>query len=378
MKHLGILLPKSSTHPDIGYDFFFGLKGYFFSLGQNPNIHTANIGFGIDEDLLFSEAERMFLEKNVDLIVVFAEHPKVDKIFPLASQFKRPILVVNPGAKYPVDWKAPEFVFFLSLEEMLSAKLAAKFALAESGINQVINATNFYDGGYGIGDAFYLGQEAKNGRVTYNFVGKHKVSDFDAQPLTDYLGSVSEPNLVFSIFTGPILPYFLELIGQYFGPNILVCSQVMIHEMLSKKLISPLTFSKILSCSSIDPINENKDLGILKNYLENEVKRQYSIFSSLGWDAGLVIMKLLDDPELTWSFRNQFNESISLVGSRGEIFFHSESGHFLPQIYQIKILNGELETFPMVISEVIKEWEELIEKRSIPPQVGWFNTYLCS
>lgn len=378
MKTLGILLPKSSTHPEIGYDFFFGLKGYFFCLGQNPNIHTANIGFGIDEDLLFSEAERMFLEKNVDLLVVFAEHPKVDKIFPLASQFKKTILVVNPGAKYPVDWKAPEYVAFLSLEEMLSAKVAAKFALAESGIKNVINATNFYDGGYGIGDAFYLGQEAMKGQVVFNFVGKHKVSDFDARPLTDYLASVSEQNLVFSVFTGPILTHFLEVFGQHFESNVLVCAQTMFHDMLSEKLISHSAFPKILSCSSIDPSSENKGLGMLKNYLENEVKRQYSIFSSLGWDAGLVIMYLLDNSGLDWILRTESMKSISMKGIRGRLFFHAESGHFLPQLYQIKILNGKLETIPMTISKVIEEWEELVESRAVPPQVGWFNTYLCS
>ncbi|RIW12980.1 hypothetical protein D0X99_17965 [Algoriphagus lacus] len=378
MKNIGILLPKSSTHPEIGYDFFFGLKGYYSSKDQRPDFQTANIGFGIDEDLLFSEAERLFLDKNVDVLLVFAEHPKVDKIFPLASLFKKPMLVVNPGAKYPVQWEAPDFVTFLSLHEMLSAKVAAKSAVTQMGIKNGINATNFYDGGYGIGDSFYQGKESSGGQIKYNFVGKHLPSEFDARPLMEYLDSSLEPHLIFSIFTGSVLELYLQAMQTCSNSHVLVCSQIMVHEMIKKNLHDKSLLPRLFACSSFDPSTSNDSSLALKKYLHDLAKREISIFSYLGWDAGLVIDELLDKQGLDWTSEKAQLQSNLLNGSRGDLVFHALTGHFLPQLYIIDWSNEGIETKSIEVSEVVVEWEELISNRAQPPQVGWFNTYLCS
>lgn len=378
MKNIGILLPKSSTHPEIGYDFFFGLKGYYAGKDQTPDYHTANIGFGIDEDLLFSEAERLFLEKNVDILLVFAEHPKVDKIFPLATLFKKPILVVNPGAKYPLKWKTPEYVAILSLQEMLSAKIAAKLAVSQLGIKNGINATNFYDGGYGIGDSFYQGQEASGGQIKFNFVGKHLPAEFDPRPLLEYLDSNSEPHLIFSIFTGPVLELFLQAIQIHNASHVLVCSQMMLHEIRKNKLQEKTSLSRFFACSSLNPNSENEYSTALRKYLQEVAKREISIFSYLGWDAGLVIDEFIAKQDLDWTLQKAQLKSNMLNGSRGELVFHPETSHFLPQLYRINWSEKDLESDPIEVAAVVGEWEELIANRTTPPQVGWFNTYLCS
>lgn len=378
MKNIGILLPKSSTHPEIGYDFFFGLKGYYAGKNQTSDFHTANIGFGIDEDLLFSEAERLFLEKNVDILLVFAEHPKVDKIFPLATLFKKPILVVNPGAKYPWKWKTPDYVAILSLQEMLSAKIAAKLAVSQLGIKNGINATNFYDGGYGIGDSFYQGQETSGGQIKYNFVGKHLPAEFDPRPLLEYLDSNSEPHLIFSIFTGPVLELFLQAIQTHHRAQVLVCSQMMLHEIGKKNLREKTSSLRVFACSSLNPNSENEASTALGKYFQEVAKREIGIFSYLGWDAGLVIDELIAKQDLDWTLQKAQLKSNMLNGSRGELVFHPETSHFLPQLYRIHASDKGLETDAIELPIVVSEWEELIANRTNPPQVGWFNTYLCS
>lgn len=378
MKNIGILLPKSTTHPEIGYDFFFGLKGYFANQGQTPNFHTANIGFGIDEDLLFSEAERLLLEKNVDVLLAFADHPKVDKIFPLASLFQKPFLVVNPGAKYPLNWETPDYVTFLSLHEMLSAKVAAKQAVSRLGIENGIIATNFYDGGYGIGDSFFQGQEAAGAEIKFNFVGKHIPAEFDAKPLLEYLNTSTEPHLIFSIFTGSVLELFLKAVQTNSDSHVFVCSQIMLHEIVKKNLHGKSGLPRILSCASLDPNGSNDSSQALKKYLMEVAKRESSIFSFLGWDAGLVIDLLLVTPKMGRSLSNASLQNTSFKGCRGDLFFHAPTCQFLPQLYLISYSEKGINTISIEIPEVLDEWEELITNRALPPQVGWFNTYLCS
>ncbi|SFG57563.1 hypothetical protein SAMN04487988_105122 [Algoriphagus hitonicola] len=379
MKNIGLLLPKSSTHPDIGYDFFFGLKAFFsFQTDSNPVFHTANIGFGIDDDLLYSETERMFLEKNADVLVVFADHPKVDKIFPLAAQFGRTIIVLNSGAKYPVDWQAPDFVLFLTLGEMLSAKLAAKKSINLTGIIEGINTTNFYDGGYGIGDGFYLGQESAGGKVVFNFIGKHLEADFDPQPLVDYLSENQGKFLIFSIYTGKILPLFLKAIKGFGSKVTLVCSQAMIQEIVAKEHLQGMSLPEIFAFSSLNPEWKNQGFQPINEYIKNEVKRDVSPFSYLGWDAGEVIMRLSSKINYTWPEKVKQLEDKTIKGSRGNLKFHSKTGHFIGDQYQVRLRDRKLEVSKIELNEVFEEWEKFIETRSQPPQVGWFNTYLCS
>ncbi|MFC3415404.1 type 1 periplasmic-binding domain-containing protein [Algoriphagus hitonicola] len=320
----------------------------------------------------------MFLEKNADVLVVFADHPKVDKIFPLAAQFGRTIIVLNSGAKYPVDWQAPDFVLFLTLGEMLSAKLAAKKSINLTGIIEGINTTNFYDGGYGIGDGFYLGQESAGGKVVFNFIGKHLEADFDPQPLVDYLSENQGKFLIFSIYTGKILPLFLKAIKGFGSKVTLVCSQAMIQEIVAKEHLQGMSLPEIFAFSSLNPEWKNQGFQPINEYIKNEVKRDVSPFSYLGWDAGEVIMRLSSKINYTWPEKVKQLEDKTIKGSRGNLKFHSKTGHFIGDQYQVRLRDRKLEVSKIELNEVFEEWEKFIETRSQPPQVGWFNTYLCS
>jgi hypothetical protein len=379
MKNIGILLPKSSTHPDIGYDFYFGLKAYFADKPDfDPAIHTSNIGYGIDDDLMYSEAERMFLEKNIDTLVVFAEHPKVDKIFPLAAQFRRIILVVNPGAKYPVDWQAPDYVVFLTIGEMLSAKLAAKNAISDLGISKGINATNIYDGGYGIGDGFYLGQESVDGEVLFTFVSKHLEDEFDTNPLMDFLKEIQDQILIYSIFTGNILPLFLNTISSYNSHLILVSSAAMLHEIIDKEFQNSFSLPEIFAVTSLNPEWKNTEFQPIHDFFKNDAKREVSPFSFLGWDAGEVLHQLALASGAEWHDKAQQLEKTTITGSRGAMKFHLKTGHFIGIQYKVQLRGKQLKVSKIDLEEVLKEWEQFMVSRPHPPQVGWLNTYLCS
>ncbi len=133
MKNLGVLLPKSTTHPHIGPDFFYGIKGALsVNGGDDIAIHTSNIGFGVNTDLMYNEAEKLYLEKDADAVIVFADHPKADTLFPLAKNLKKLLIVASPDAKYPKQWGGEEYVLFMTLNEKISALLAGEYGARNS------------------------------------------------------------------------------------------------------------------------------------------------------------------------------------------------------------------------------------------------------
>ena len=110
---IGILLPNSTTYPLISYNFIAGLKGCLGQLAPAllPELHTSSIGFGTDQMQMLKEAQDMLLEKNADILVVFADHPVVECLFPLISSLKKLLIIVNTGAKYPPVKLQPYMIY---------------------------------------------------------------------------------------------------------------------------------------------------------------------------------------------------------------------------------------------------------------------------
>src|SRR5690606_8979788 len=168
----GILLPKSTTHPSIGYDFLTGMKLAVKRHAQWAcDWTTANIGFGVDEQLLVEKAEQLCLNEGVDVLVAFADHPRVGVLFPIVKSLNKLLIVVSAGAKYPVSWERHDHVIFLMLNEYLLARLTGGRAAAE-GLRDGVMATNFYDGGYAIAGSIVDGFRQEGGNIAYNFVGR--------------------------------------------------------------------------------------------------------------------------------------------------------------------------------------------------------------
>lgn len=383
MRRIGILLPKSTTHPEIGYDFFFGLKGSLQSKGkENFDFNTGNIGYGIDADLMFSEAERMFLEIDVDLLIVFADHPKVDKIFPLAKQFQRLIVIVNSGAKYPLHWQAADFVIFLTLEELLSARLAGINAPLELVISSGINATNFYDGGYGMSDAINQGFQESGGKIEFNFISKHLPDQFDPLPLLDFLKAKTSPAVMLSIYTGPILPFFLASVAKDVRLHYLICSAGMLNELVENEFFAEKSLPTIFGYSNINPEILQDSSNPLISHFAKTSARKVTSFTFLGWDVGILISTfsdlLFNSQKQDWkNLATEFSNS-NITGSRGTLRFDSLTHHFIGDQYKIVHLQDSTSVERLASDQVFSEWKSLIKSRETPPQVGWFNTYLCS
>jgi len=380
MKNIGLLLPKSTTHPQLGYDFFFGIKGALEHHGNTDlQIHTSNIGFGTDTDLLYAEAEKLFLEKSADILLVFADHPKVDVLFPLAVNLGKQMVVVNSSAKYPIQWKGPENILFLSLNEMISSLLLGEL---NSGGVPCIFASSFYDGGYAFGDTFYTAFTDNGGTIEYTFIGQPAGQAFDPTPLTSFLAEKNKSFNLFSAFTSPVSRKYLDAVKPFAGQVSLMASASMWNEIQADPTALNAQLPEITACSSWNPQLENEQHGALKKFLTDQVSRRESAFSALGWDAGLLLshlmMVLASSEPASWPSFKQALSTQSFTGCRGEMVFHPETHHFLAPQYFFHLQNQDVTVTPVSALEVSRKWDTLMRTKEPPPQTGWFNTYLCS
>ncbi len=374
---LGILLPKSTTHPLIGYDFLASLKLSMDTSGiNNYEVVTGNIGFGIDEDLIYQETERLCIEEGVDLLIAYADRPKIDGIFPLLKALNKLLIVVNSGGKYPESWQREENVIYLTLNELLNCRLTGKLA-ANEGILKGAMATSFYDGGYSLCHAIVEGFVDGKGQVEYNYISKLN-ADLDTSSMIDFLKSQTDQFAVLSVFSGDLASEFIQQIGYSQLDTVSIyASPMFLLDSMRKMEPSLLKVKGYLSwCPTLDlPLNKS-----FMEIFKESTKREASVFAALGWDAGL-ICKELAGSQSTHDYKA--TEMISYLkeqkirGTRGNLELDLDTQHYLAPSYLLTIKNGE----PVLLVDPIADafiWKEMVVATEELPLTGWFNTYLCS
>ena len=81
----GILMPRSTLYPSLGHDWLNGIKNQLKSCDRYAQIKllTDNIGFGTNEQEIYSRAEKMLLEEDADVVVLFADTAMGTMLSPL-------------------------------------------------------------------------------------------------------------------------------------------------------------------------------------------------------------------------------------------------------------------------------------------------------
>lgn len=381
---IGVLLPNSTTYPLISSNFMTGLKGSLAELATalSPEVMTASIGFGTDGTLMLKEAEILLLDKNADLLIVFADHPVVECLFPLINALKKLLIVVNSGAKYPPVKKQP-FVIYHTLNYALHCRLIGKQAAKVS--SKAVVATSYYDGGYSLCHAISKGYTDQGSAIAFNFVSKFKAEEFDMEPLTGFLTSNHDVRHIMAVYSD-LSQIFYEKLAIEFPANPL---NIFVNPAMLEELHLPeygLT-NKEVSVSSYVPWLAQLTMGgniAYCNSFKSKTGRIPDAFGALGWDTGRLLIKYLeaslDNP--LFNTKQLLNELLDakIEGAKGAIYIDSNTHQVFSPAYQVKLGAGNKlivqDTVPLV--EVLREWTEIYDD---PPQglvSGWINTYMCS
>jgi branched-chain amino acid transport system substrate-binding protein len=380
---IGILLPRSTDYPAMGFDLLDGLR---YSLKQEgiteATVIPENIGFGEDRQANYAKAEKLFMQDDIDLLVAYLSVSNAEALYPLIKTVGKPLLVLDPGMNHPALAPEPN-VFFISFQGMHAAYLAGKKA-AEGGA-EVILATSFYDGGYRGPWAYTMGIEAAGGRIVHNYVGHYKESEFTVKPLLDIMEEKKTERIAacFSTYLSTLFVNGLHEHNSGLPPATYYCSSFMAEEQLlgSYKLPGGNFYAFIPWSSGMN----NESNNLFKETIQKEKKKAANLFHLFGWEAGIIAAHLIRQAENSGTL---ITDAASSLGNyqynspRGRVHIHPETRTTYAPLHYAEIREGEENKCRLMIIEQVEigpgEHEEIMNKRPEGMTSGWFNNYFCT
>ena len=145
MLRTGILMPRSTLFPSLGLDILNGLKENLKKQGlyEKIKLFTDNIGFGVNEQEIYTKAEKMLLQDDVDIAIVCADTRIAEMLQPLFTSSNKILLMVNFGVNFPDNWQPAPTTITHSLNFCMHAGLTAKLAALETN-KKAINVVSYY------------------------------------------------------------------------------------------------------------------------------------------------------------------------------------------------------------------------------------------
>lgn len=363
---IAVLLPQSTTHPQLGYDFYSALQICLQTKGLEIEWHSASIGFGTDENEMISKAEDFILNKQVDVLVAFADFPKISGLANLLSATHVPLFVVNMGAKLPADWVGHPMMYYLTAQETLLSHLTGKLITEP----QAIIAANYYEGGYSPCQIMINSFMTTGGEILYNFIPHTVKPEFELNEVDTFLAEYQQPLAMMCFYSSPLTAVFWEQwetmqhreqIYLYAGSTFLMESLRHHKDQL-----------KQTNCMGLVAWHKGIETIENKSYLqlfEEKNKRNATCFGALGWDLGIVLHHYL----------TQQNTSFDDVEiTRGKVSYDKDFQTIIAPAYQLTT-GGNLLDFQFIpTSKLYEAWIDFKETNPEPITTGWVNTYLCS
>ncbi len=384
MLRLGILMPRSTLFPSFGLDILNGLK----ILLKHKNIFddivfiSDNIGFGTDEQEIYTKAEKMLLADDADVVILIGEARNTEMLHPLFTACNKILLTVNLGATVPENWLPQPTTLTHSLNFCMHASLTGKLAAEPPG-RPVANVTSYYDGGYT--QCFcMLNQNQQNGGIPlFNHVTHLRLDQFTLEPLVNMLEQSSELKTLLCLFSGEQAERFYEeipAIQKRFGLQLFV-SPMMLEESLKTALKESFHIGGVTGFVPWHASLNNDANHLFKEIYSGATHKNTNYFSLLGWETGLIIEKIIAEKNIGNNDATAILKAllkINFISPRGS-FKIDEHSHFSYGSTHLATCKNNGEVVIGKSEEEAKGYWEVFKQQSIPQgqSSGWKNTYLC-
>ena len=369
---IGLLLPGSSTHPLIPHNFMGGLNAALAAHQQADQFEffTAFIGFGTDEALISKEAEMLFMTKQIDLLIVFADEPKIQRLYALVNALKKQLIVVNHGAQFN-SRNNSNYIAWHTLNGILSTSLTGTEAKKYS--DEAIMVTSFYDGGYSLMQTMVDAFLTKEDGLSANFVLSHLLREFDATPVKNFLLKHKKPLLC--ALSGDLVEEFFKQMNDLEGAGEvkIYASPVLIEE--TNLLTAEINFP-IAGFTCWHPhINTEENLKLLSSF-EQVNGRAADAVAALGWDTALILFHIKNSKQKD----NQAFIGLDMTAAKGKLNFDPDTNRFLSSQYLANYTPGNKFEYSASLSQtdILSAWKNITAAHPNGTNAGWINTYLCS
>lgn len=385
MLRIGVLLPRSSLFPAFGLDILNGIKCCFKqnNISDNFAFITDNIGFGVDEAEIYTKAEKLLLQDDVDVAVVVADLHVGELLSPLFSASNKLLLMVNMGTGIPESWKPAPTTIVHSLNLSMHVRLTGKLAAEENENKKGVYILSYYDAGYRQTYSMINSHQKNGGEPVLTHVTHIKKEEFTLAPVEHFLTDNRDVKTLLCLFTGDMADQFCEAIiplQKKFGLNIY--ASTMLLEAYREKFLSqqPGSFP-IKGYTCWLPELDNETNAVFKIAIKTTTNKGATIFGVLGWDAGLLLKEILQQ-------KSEGNENTAqIISALCNKVYESPRGWMKLDLNTF-FTYGPSWLISWSANETIKqvqeyktteeEWKSFTSE-NFPPDAhsGWRNTYLC-
>lgn len=372
LRRIGLLLPRSTDYPSIGYDILDGLRLGLKSAGQEDvQFFFDNIGFGENASDNYARAEKICLAHDPDVLIVYAGSVNAEYLYPLAEALSKPILFVDAGMQFPTVPPSP-WCYHISLQGIHACYHMGQHA--GRGNKRVLMATSFYDGGYRGTMYTHHGVSETGGSLCGNFVSGYKVADFTIEPYLNLLQE-QQPQAIAANFSTYLSELFFKALHENKDHAVAApffCSPFMAEEQILGKCPFPGgEFTAIVSwASSLD----NEAQREFKATIEKEKGKPANVFHLLGWEAAIVAQQIgsngprsLDDFEYD--------------SPRGHVVMDKKTHYTYAPLYR-GVITGDDEGKCVLqvegsIDVTRDEHHRIVVNQDLEFLSGWKNNYFC-
>lgn len=379
---IGLLFPRSSVYPGIGFDVTEGFKAAIAHYGSDATVIAESVGIGGVGDDVYKAAEKLLLQGNADLLVAYIDHIAAEAIEPLCNAANKILIVIEPGAVIPTNWAASPLRFHLTLDSASGSRLVGHIAASE-GSRKAIFATSFYDGGYLNCNAMVDTYTADGSTICYNYVAPFKYEEFDIKHIVA-AAEQQHPDAILaqlSIETGKL---FLEEFGK---SNIV--DKVKFYSspfLLEESFLSTVLFTNV-NIKGVVPWSRMLDNDTNRMFLKSleERGRKGNCFSALAWDAAQFAIKVIEALNVSKFNSRKAAESLSgieIQSTRGKLVLDPETNYFPGPLYKAEVVKDANGFSMLAIGEEVPYWQEVWKIHRSKPITEtysrWVNTYLCT
>lgn len=371
-KTIGILLPRSSEYPGMGFDILAGLKaGLLAHPGEDIRFITENIGFGDNPAHNYACAERMILQEDASAIVCYSHFLNAEPLYALATSSRKPFIFLDAGMQM-MTVPQNNSCFHISLQGIHACSIAG--AKAAEGNKNVLIATSFYDGGYRGPWGCHESIVNAGGKVCGNYVSGYKTAEFSIDKYLDLLQHSGAEGVAacFSTYLAVLFFDALKQAGAHATALPFYCSPFMAEEDLLKKCNFPGgTFHAFVPWfSSI----ENEQQQRFDSILKEQQDRFPNLFSLLGWEAAILLRQIQTSG--INSLKGWLYES-----PRGAVNIHPQTHHTYAPLYHGMIVddgNGKCawQFHEAVDVDATTHLRYLVAGTDFMAS-GWKNNYFC-
>jgi branched-chain amino acid transport system substrate-binding protein len=369
---IGVLLPRSTDYPAMGFDILDALKWSLKKAGHaDVQYTTENIGYGEDHEANHAKAEKMFLQDDVACIVAYCNTSNAEPLYKLAETAGRPIIFLDPGMQYAAE-KPQQQCFYISLQSLHACRIAGQMA-GERGM-KVLMAISFYEGGYRAPYSTTKGLEEAGAEVCGNYVSPYKISAFNIDQYLQLLQTSGAESIV-ACFSTYLLDLFMKALKTAAPDSVRLpffCSPFMAEEQILEKMLFPGGEFNVITPWSHTLVNDAQ--ATLAATVKTEKNKQTNIFHLLGWEAGIVVSQVLAggiNSLAGWSYESP----------RGLVTFHPETQQTYAPLYTGMIVNDGNENCKVLIKDTISiDAASHVKVQAEQPEEGasgWKNNYLC-